>query len=365
MTWLVLLFIFGGLSLLAFSGKLSRKQIKVITYVALILFAFFYEPSWRADMYRFRDALVFMKNYGTDAAYKDLWFIYENSQAFFGIMVVLSHLPLQLFFPIALLSTYGIALAIFFDITDSLELTKYQFALVYSFFLCCVNFGIVFSIMRFFMAYLIGLAGIYLWFKKDATVRRRAVAAVMIFSSTFIHTAGFLISVVWIMTILYHIKPVRILSVFIPFSMLFADRIIKFTDGVFGGVSLYETIVEKFFSYSEGNYEGMFSRARIFYYQLLLFIGIFFLITKLLGYENAEYIPFNIVYMLILLFTVAFIPNETLFFRTLQILFMLTPMYFAVNKGLLQRSNFMQAWMLGECGIMLLFYGRLSTYYYL
>ena len=365
MTWLVLILIFGGLSLFAFSGRFSKRQMKTITYVVLVLFAFFYEPSWRADMYRFREALEYMKEYGYEAAYADLWYIYENSQAFFGIMVVLSYLPIQLFFPIALLSTYGIALAIFFDITDSLELTKYQYALVYSFFLCCVNFGIMFSIMRFFMAYLIGLAGIYMWFRKGATIRRRFLAVAMIISATFIHTAGFLISAVWILTLLCYFKPMRIIAVIIPFSMLFVEGIVNVTGSVFGDISLYNTIVDKFFHYSSHNYEEMFSRTRLFYYQLLTFIVIVYLITKIFKYENKQYVAFNIVYMLMLSFTIAFIPNETLFFRTLQILFALSPMYFAVNKELLARSRVMQIGMLGECVIMLIFYGRLSTYYYL
>ena len=359
MTWLVLILIFVGLSLFAFSGRFSKRQMKTITYVVLVLFAFFYEPSWRADMYRFREALEYMKEYGYEAAYADLWYIYENSQAFFGIMVVLSYLPIQLFFPIALLSTYGIALAIFFDITDSLELTKYQYALVYSFFLCCVNFGIMFSIMRFFMAYLIGLAGIYMWFRKGATIRRRFLAVAMIISATFIHTAGFLISAIWILTLLCYFKPMRIISLIIPFSMLFAEGIIKVTSSIFGNVSLYNTIVDKFFSYSSENYEGMFGRTRLFYYQLVLFIAIVFLITKILKYENKQFAAFNTMYMLMLSFTIAFIPNET------QILFALSPMYFAVNKELLARSRVMQIGMLGECVIMLIFYGRLSTYYYL
>ena len=365
MTWLVLIMIFGGLSLFAFSGRFSKRQLKTITYVVLVLFAFFYEPSWRADMYRFREALLFMKEYGTEAAYSDLWYIYEDSQVFFGIMVVLSHLPIRLFFPIALLSTYGIALAIFFDMTESLELSQYQYALVYSFFLCCVNFGIIFSIMRFFMAYLIGLAGIYIWFRKGATIGKRLLAVIMIFSATFIHTAGFLIPAIWILALLCRFKPMRIIAVIIPFSLLFADTIINITGGIWGGISLYDTIVNKFFSYSSHNYEEMFNITRLFYYQLLAFIAIVFLITKSRKYENKQFAAFNTMYMLVLSFTIAFIPNETLFFRVLQILFVLTPLYFATNKELLVRSKIMQIGMLGECVIMLIFYGRLSTYYYM
>ena len=167
------------------------------------------------------------------------------------------------------------------------------------------------------------------------------------------------------MTLLYHIKPIRILAVFIPFSMLFADRIVSWTGGIFGGSSLYNVIVEKFFNYSANNYESMLSRTRIFYYQLLAFIVIVFWLTRMLKCENSRYASFNSIYMLFLLFTIAFIPNATLFVRTLQVLLVLTPMYFSVNKELWAKSPILQLGMVGECGLMLLFYGRLNTYYYL
>lgn len=365
MTWLFLIFIFGGLSFLAFTKRLSVKQLKIITFLALILFAFLYKPSPEADIYRYKEALLYMQERGPDAAYSELWYIYENSQAFFGIMVLLSYLPSSLFFPVTLLCTYGIALAIFFDIVGSLNLSKYQFAMAFSFFLCCVNFGIVFSIVRFYMAYLIGLSGIYMWFRKNAGIGRRLLSAAMILGAIFIHTAGFLITLIWLLTLLYHIKPIRILAVFIPFSMLFADRIVSWTGGIFGGSSLYNVIVEKFFDYSADNYESMLSRSRIFYYQLLAFIVIVFLAIKLMKCEDNRYVSFNAIYTLFLLFTIAFIPNVTLFIRTLQILLVLTPMYLAVNKGLWTKSPILQLGMVGECGLMLLFYGRLSTYYYL
>ena len=365
MTWVFLILIFGGLSFLAFTKRFSVKQIQIITFFSLILFAFLYEPSAQADIYRYKEAFIYMKEWGPDAAYAKLDYIYENSKAFFGIMVLLSYLPTALFFPVILLGTYGIALAIFFDIVRPLNLSKHQFAIVFSFFLCCVNFGIVFSIVRFYMAYLIGLAGIYMWFRKKTGIGRRLLAAVMIISAIFIHTAGFLITVIWIFTILHYIKPIRIFSIFIPFSMLFADRIAHFAGGVFGASSLYNFIVDKFFNYSESNYEAMLSRTRLFYYQLLAFIVVVLLVIKLLKLEDKRYVSFNAIYMFFLLFTIAFIPNVTLFFRILQILFVLTPMYLAVNKELWVRSPVLQLCLMGECGLMLMFYGRLSTYYYL
>ena len=132
MTWIILITIFGGLSLLAFTGKFSKKQIKVLTYTALIVFAFIYEPSPKADMYRFHESILFMKRFGSDAAYERLSYIYENSQAFFVIMKIFSYLPISLFFPVALLSTYGVLLAIFFDFTDNFDFIEYYVVVVFT-----------------------------------------------------------------------------------------------------------------------------------------------------------------------------------------------------------------------------------------
>ncbi|MBQ2897472.1 MAG: hypothetical protein IJE46_04005 [Clostridia bacterium] len=357
--------IFGGLSLLAFTGKFSKKQIKVLTYTALIVFAFIYEPSPKADMYRFHESILFMKRFGSDAAYERLSYIYENSQAFFVIMKIFSYLPISLFFPVALLSTYGVLLAIFFDFTDNFELTKHQFAMIYSFFLCCLNFGIVFSIMRYFIAYCIGIAGIYIWFRKGTGFLGRAFSLFMIIVPTYIHASGFIILLMWLLIIFYHIKSVRILSVFIPFLMAFSEKVISITDRFFRSIPLYRFIVDKFLRYSEENFVDMFNRTRLFSYQLLAFIVISFIVIKISKYENKKYIAFNIMYMLVLLFTIAYVPNNTMFFRMFQILIAMTPMYFAENNAVFSKSNGMQLFMLAECVTMLCFYGRFSTYFYL
>lgn len=365
MTWIFLIAIFGGLSILSFNKSIARRDFIWLTYITLIIFAIFYQPSERADMYRFREALIYIKEYGADAGYRELWYIYENSQIFFGIMVALSHLPTFMFFPICLMATYGIALAIFFDATKSVKLTRYQFGMLFSFFVCCVNFGIVFSIMRFFVAYYIGVAGIYIWFKHGRKTWLKIFSAVLIISSTFIHTAGFMVPVIWLLVMFYHIKWVRAVGALIPFAMLFSDQIIQFTNGIFGSVSLYNVIVQKFYRYTSYNYEDMAGRTRLFYYQILAIILIIVFMTKLLKRESGQFQSFGHFYMILLLLTIAYIPNETLFFRMLQVTLSMTPVYMALNVKSFSRSGAIQVVMLAECAIMLMFYGRLSTYFYL
>ena len=365
MTWIFLITIFGFLSVLSFGTALSRKDFIRITYFVLIIFALLYEPSQGADMYRFRDALIYMKENGADAGYRDLWYIYENSKLFFLIMVLLSYLPTFLFFPICLMMTYGIALSIFFNATKHVHLNQYQFGMLFSFFVCCVNFGIVFSIMRFFMAYFIGVAGIYLWFMSHEKRWIKLFSLVMIGSSTFIHTAGFMILIIWLLVLFCHIKWVRGLAILIPFSMTFSEQIIQFSDRVFGNISLYNVIVNKFYSYTSNNFEGMTDRSRLFYYQLFGIVLIIVVINKLLKRENEQFHPINYTYIILLLLTIAYIPNKTLFYRMLQVTLAMTPVYMVFNEKSYSYSRLIQTVMLMECITMLMFYGRLSTYYYL
>jgi len=363
--WLFLMLIFGTLSSLSFCKAISRKNFIRLTYVFLIVFALFYEPSQSADMYRFREALIYIKVNGAAAGYRELWYIYENSQLFFRIMVLLSHIPTFLFFPICLLLTYGVALAIFFDATRDAKLTQYQFGMVFSFFVCCVNFGIIFSIMRFFMAYYFGIVGIYIWLKPGLKKWLKALSVVMIFSSVFIHTAGFMVPVMWILTLLFHVKWLRIFAFLIPFSMSFIEQIVQITGKIFGDVNLYSVITDKFYSYAGNNYDDMTSRARLFYYQILAVILIVLFVTKLLKRENAQHRSFNYFYMILLLITVAYIPNKTLFFRMIQVTLTMTPIYMAYNANSFSKSQIIQFIMLTECVAMLFFYGFLSTYRYL
>lgn len=365
MTWLSLILIFGILSVLSFCKAISRKNFVRLTYIFLIVFALFYEPSQSADMYRFREALIYIKVNGAAAAYRDLWYIYENSQLFFKIMVLLSRIPTFLFFPICLMSTYGLALAIFFDATKDAELSQYQFGIVFSFFVCCVNFGIVFSIVRFFMAYFWGVLGIYIWFKPGVKKWIKILSVLLIVSSTFIHTAGFMVPLIWILSMLLQIKGLRVFAVLIPFSMSYFEQITQFAGKIFGGASLYGVITDKFYSYAGNNYADMTSRARLFYYQILAVIVIIFLITKLLKRENAQHRSFNSFYMILLLISVAFIPNNTLFFRMIQVTLTMSPIYMALNVRSFSKSQFTQLIVVVECMTMLFFYGRLSTYYYL
>ncbi|MDO4621111.1 MAG: hypothetical protein Q4B09_10900, partial [Lachnospiraceae bacterium] len=70
-------------------------------------------------------------------------------------------------------------------------------------------------------------------------------------------------------------------------------------------------------------------------------------------------------YIVFLLLTTAYLTNEALFLRYIQLLLILTPVYFALNKELYTDNMVLQSGMLAESAVMLMFYGRLSTYYYL
>lgn len=367
-TWLVMCLMFVTLSCLAFfvkNNNASRRNYIIFTYAVLMLFAFFYQPSVSADIFRYKEALEYMKTMGAENAYDHLWYIYENSQIFFLLMRMFSFFPTVVFYPCCVTLTYCVFLFFFYDSCKASQLSQAQFGIALSCLLCCVNFGIITSIVRFFIAYCLGFLGIYLWFLRKNGFFKKIFLIILIVMPTFIHSSGFLILVIWIACLLYQIQKLRPLALLFPFTMNFSTYIISFTNRIFGNNSLYLFIVEKFYQYSEKNYQDMFTRTGMFYILLFSLVLVLILYAKIRRKEVSQSEKFNSLYLIVALLVLGFLPNSTIFRRTLQLLLALTPMYLIRNKLLAKTNTAVPCVVLAICGVVLAYYSRFTTYYYM
>ncbi|MDO4620843.1 MAG: hypothetical protein Q4B09_09520, partial [Lachnospiraceae bacterium] len=246
---------------MAFFRLFPVKYYIVLSTFLLLVFAFRYQPSTLSDIYRYRESFVYMKTYGITAAYDRLWYVYEGSMLFYYLMVGMSYLPFVLFVPVCIAVTYGVAMWIFFDAVKQAKLTKDEFSILFIFFICCVNFGMIFSILRFYLAYIWGFAGIYIWFQKERKTFYRILAAALMASSIFLHSSGFMIPVIWLLIEFYHFRAVRAASLLIPLTLFFINPLISVLNRFLGGISLYHLIVNKYYSYAGKSYaESVFTR---------------------------------------------------------------------------------------------------------
>lgn len=365
MTWIVLFIVFGGFSLLSTKIKPTQRKLLIrITYIVLLLFSIIYSPSPLADIYRYKEELLYMKSYGAAASALHLRYIYDYSTGFLVFMRIMSLMPTWMFIPVTMTLTYGILLYMYSDSLNIEDVSYNEFGLSYAFLLCCTNYGIVTSNMRFCLAMSIGFLGIYLWYKNN---NRRFVKKipyiVLIVIPVFLHLSAFIIPVMWVFSLLYHIKWIRIFSLLLPFVLSFSDRITTLLSPILGSNDAYNFAVDKFERYSGLGY-SLFERTRIVYYVILLLIIGILLFAKIRKLED-ENEAINNIYVVLALIVVGFIPIRALFYRTIQYLIALTPVYWIRNRIVDRFSPILRFAIYMICMFVLVYYSRFSTYYYM
>ena len=108
MTWIVLFIVFGGLSLLSTKIKPTQRKLLIrITYIVLLLFSIIYSPSSLADIYRYKEELLYMKSYGAAASALHLRYIYDYSTGFLVFMRIMSLMPTWMFIPVTMITCSG------------------------------------------------------------------------------------------------------------------------------------------------------------------------------------------------------------------------------------------------------------------
>lgn len=365
LTWIALFLIFCTFSLLSLKiAPAQRKLLIKITYFSLLLFSILYKPSSLADIFRYKEELNYMKTYGAAASALHLRYIYDYSVGFLLFMRMMSILPTWMFIPVSMTLTYGILLYMYSDSVNIEGVTSKEFGISYSFLLCCTNYGIVTSNMRFCLAMSLGFLGIYFWYKNNnEKLIKRALYIVLIVIPVFLHISAFIIPLMWILSLLYHIKWIRVFSLVLPFVLSFADRITSFLSPIFGSNDTFNFAVDKFERYSALNY-SLFERTRLVYYLILLCILGALLYAKIRKLEDDQQ-PINNIYVVLALIVIGFIPIRALFYRSIQYLIALTPVYWIRNRLASRFSTAFCLFLFLICMFVLLYYTRFSTYYYM